>query len=230
MMRVPTGYAGTRGYGLLERYLAERRFRQAEALLGPLSANSRLLDVGCGIYPAFLLRQECEVRCGIDREIADELQSHPFGQVQLLQCDFEKDIKLPFEEAAFDVATMLAVVEHLEAGALPALMAEVRRVLRPGGRLVLTTPSGWCHALLRGLATIHVVSPVEIAEHKSVYARSRLRELLAEAGFDPAATKVGYFECLANSWVLATAAQHGRSQTVAADGLPPETAAGSSGR
>jgi len=38
---------------------------------------------------------------------------------------------LPFPPDHFDVVASLAVIEHLDPASLPALLAEVRRVLRP---------------------------------------------------------------------------------------------------
>jgi len=46
---------------------------------------------------------------------------------------------LPFKDGGFDLITMLEVIEHTESPG--RVLDEVRRVLRPGGRLVLTTPS-----------------------------------------------------------------------------------------
>lgn len=44
------------------------------------------------------------------------------------------------DEAA-DTVCMLEVVEHLDDGALDRLVGEARRILKPGGHLVLTTPN-----------------------------------------------------------------------------------------
>jgi SAM-dependent methyltransferase len=45
---------------------------------------------------------------------------------------------IPFPDGAFDIVTMLAVIEHLKDPA--PVIDEVARVLAPGGRFVLTTP------------------------------------------------------------------------------------------
>lgn len=203
-MPAKTSTSSTRGYGLLERHLAQRRFRTAEGLLHPLEPRHRLLDIGCGAHPAFLLRQACEIRCGVDREIPHEPQPPSSGRVSLGRWDLETETRLPFENGSFDVVTMLAVVEHLEESRSALLFADIGRVLRPGGRLVLTTPARWGHTLLRGMARCHLVSRVEIAEHKTSYTRERLRSLLTKAGFDPLALRSGCFECGANLWALAT--------------------------
>lgn len=51
--------------------------------------------------------------------------------------------RLPYPDGHFDVVLFCEVLEHLTNDPLAALM-EIRRVLKPGGRLVLTTPNAAC--------------------------------------------------------------------------------------
>lgn len=44
---------------------------------------------------------------------------------------------LPFEDESFEVVTMLAVLEHLNHPL--AIIKEIRRVLTPNGKLILTS-------------------------------------------------------------------------------------------
>lgn len=48
---------------------------------------------------------------------------------------------MPFADAQFDVVVMCEVVEHLEDDVLQATLAQVRRVLKAGGRLIGTLPA-----------------------------------------------------------------------------------------
>ena len=48
-------------------------------------------------------------------------------------------LALPFEDAAFDAVSAFDVIEHCEPEA--TALAEVRRVLRPGGRFVMSVPA-----------------------------------------------------------------------------------------
>lgn len=55
---------------------------------------------------------------------------------------------LPFADGRFDCVTCIEVLEHVPEGDRPAALAEMRRVLRPGGRLVLRTPHAGAFAFL----------------------------------------------------------------------------------
>lgn len=92
-------------------------------------ARGRMLDVGCGGQPYRRLFT------GVDRYIAADLP--PTRGV-----DVHADaLRLPFADGSFDAVLCNQVLEHVPAPA--TLFAEVTRVLRPGGVLLLTTPQVW---------------------------------------------------------------------------------------
>jgi ubiquinone/menaquinone biosynthesis C-methylase UbiE len=110
--------------------------RMTAALLDAAAAppGGRLLDVGCG--PGHLCAAAAErglSATGVDLAagmVERAARSHP--EIEFRRADAED---LPFADATFDAVVGAFVVNHLprpERGA-----AELRRVLRPGGRLVL---------------------------------------------------------------------------------------------
>lgn len=110
---------------------------------------------------------------------------------------------MPYEDGYFDVVTMLAVLEHIEPANVPVLIGDVRRVLKPGGVFILTTPPPWTDQLLSVMARLRLVSATEIHDHKVTYRPAEIATMLEAAGFDAGKIRTGYFELGMNIWVRA---------------------------
>ena len=95
--------------------------------------------------------------------------------------------QLPFSAGCADLVTSMDVIEHLDDD---AALADYRRVLRPGGKLLLTVPA------YQWLWSDHDVW----AAHRRRYSRRTLRAAVEQAGFRPG--RVTYF----NSFLVPPAA------------------------
>ncbi len=87
---------------------------------------------------------------------------------------------LPFEDNSFELVWASEVIEHVADTA--RWLSEARRVLVPGGRLLVTTPS---HGRLRLLVGGVERFSEPLGDHLHLYTRRSLRELLSEFGFEP---------------------------------------------
>ena len=181
----------TRGTGILESLLARIRMRAALAALPPPAPSQAILDIGCGSRPWFLLRTSFDRRVGLD-QVAPAEGAWPAG-TEMIRATLAGEMRLPFPDAAFACVTCLAVLEHLEPAGLPSLFAEMRRVLNPGGRLVLTTPHAASDPVLRALARLGLLSREEIDEHQVLFRRRDLLALLRNARFPEAGIRVRGF-------------------------------------
>ena len=101
----------------------------------------RVLDAGCGRGEVLLAaaRRGASV-AGIDyAEAAVELSRETLAEVAGADIRHGELTGLPWEQASFDRALLGDVIEHLDPEQAPVALAELRRVLRPGGRLIVHT-------------------------------------------------------------------------------------------
>lgn len=102
-----------------------------------LRPGERILDAGCGasVFPLWLASQGVRVSA-CDLFVPVSLDSLHGVEVDYVRADLRA---LPFETGAFDAVFCVSVIEHLPLDEIPCALAELRRILRPGARLLLTT-------------------------------------------------------------------------------------------
>jgi len=85
-------------------------------------------------------------------------------------------------DGSADLVISLAILEHLTDP--PHHVQEAFRLLRPGRRLILTTPSPYGKPVLEFLAyRLHVIDEAEIRDHKHYFSKREIEDLLISAGF-----------------------------------------------
>jgi SAM-dependent methyltransferase len=194
-----------RGYGPLDLFLAKQRYKVAKSKINSAGKQGRILDIGCGTYPLFLITIDFSEKYGLDKIAQIDFVGKVKEQgITLVSCEIEKEGRIPFENDYFDVVSMLAVFEHIELERLVKLHQEIYRILKPGGMYIMTTPASWSARLLSFLAKIRLISDVEIKEHKGSYNFSKISSVLQQACFEKERLRFGYFEIFMNTWVTAT--------------------------
>jgi len=194
----------TRGCGLLEGFLAMKRAEMANKLIPSELRKGRILDIGCGAYPFFLFNTSFSEKYGLDKAVQKgDFNASQKDRIHLKRYDIEQEDILPFDNGYFDVMTMLAVFEHIEPKRVVSLLKEIQRVLKPDGMFIMTTPASWTDTLLKFMAKLRLVSPVEIEEHKGTYTAQKIASMLKAGGFPKELIRYGYFECFMNIWVVA---------------------------
>ncbi len=104
-----------------------------------ISPESIILDSGCGDgYGAFLLSNHIKKVIGIDvdPEIISGARQNYSGNIRF---DLYEGRRLPYEKSVFDAITSFQVIEHVED--VDQYLLELKRVLKPGGQLFITTPN-----------------------------------------------------------------------------------------
>lgn len=104
--------------------------------------SGRWLDLGCadGGYATELLRRGAAEVIGVDAE-EDRIAAARAREMPRASFEVALAEELPFPDGHFDGVFMNEVFEHV--GDEAATLAEVARVLRPGGLLVLISPNRW---------------------------------------------------------------------------------------
>jgi 2-polyprenyl-3-methyl-5-hydroxy-6-metoxy-1,4-benzoquinol methylase len=153
-------------------------------LLDRVRAGERVLDVGCGEgrFAAELVGAGARV-VGID--VAEEplrraRARHPELDLRLVDGEGPWDLA----DASFDVVWAGEVIEHVADTA--AWLSEVRRVLRSGGSLLVSTPAVGRLALARASLSRRTFAERfdPRGDHLRFYSRETLGQLLGELGFE----------------------------------------------
>jgi ubiquinone/menaquinone biosynthesis C-methylase UbiE len=105
--------------------------------LAQLSPQARVLDIGCGAGN-FLAQIPISQKIGIDIAPTQLQFAKESTGADVLMADAGK---LPFRAASFDVVFCSEVIEHMPYASAEKMLTEIHRVLKPQGKLILTTPN-----------------------------------------------------------------------------------------
>jgi SAM-dependent methyltransferase len=151
----------------------------ALSLIGEGEGHAPLLDLGCrdGYYSEYFARRGYAVT-------SVDLDCGAYGKCRPM----DANDPFPFPDDSFDIVWCSEVIEHVRDP--EATLGEIRRVLRPSGRAILTTPNSsfWPYRLLSPFG----IHPRELQndDHKHFFS---VRDIQS---FAPAGDVLGYFPYL----------------------------------
>lgn len=179
-------------------FALRRRF-----LLERVHDGERVLDVGCGdgLFAAELAQAGARV-------VGVEVSAEALRRASTRELDLRLArpcAALELEDASFDVVWAGETIEHVIDTA--AWLSELRRVLRSGGQLLLSTPA---HTRLSMLALALSARALDAhfdprSDHLRFYSARTLARLLADFGFDEIAVRGAGGPPLARRVLLASA-------------------------
>jgi SAM-dependent methyltransferase len=151
------------------RIIADFVRRICEQLRAEGNSEPRILDIGCGTGGNLETLSGFGRAEGVDisSEALDFCRARGLNNVRQGAAE-----TLPYESESFDLVTGLDVVEHLDDDV--AGLREMRRVLRPGGRMLLFVPA---FMFLWGVQD-------DVSHHRRRYTLSGLKQKLQQAGMN----------------------------------------------
>ena len=160
----------------------------------PINPGEHVLDLGCGFgrhaFEAYRRgahvvavdrsAEEVEQVTAMFRAMAQAGEAPSSTLARAVRADL---LSLPFPDASFDVVMASEVLEHIPADEMA--MAEIARVVRPGGRVAVTVPRYWPERVCWALSQdYHDVA----GGHVRIYRGDVLAERLSRAGLVPSGT------------------------------------------
>lgn len=156
--------------------------RRIERTVGPLAGKS-VGDIGCGFDATFMRSVLTDVRTAtlVDVALAPDLVEHP--KVRAIEGQLPEALDV-VDDQTLDVVLCMSVIEHLWEP--DRTMAQMHRVLKPGGVLAVNVPSWLGKRALEYSAFKLGLSPAdEMDDHKMYYDPRDLWPLMVRAGFAP---------------------------------------------
>ena len=157
----------------------------------PIHPGEQVLDLGCGFgrhaFEAYRRgahvvavdrsTEEVEQVTSMFRAMAQTGEAPAGTLARAVRADL---LALPFPDASFDVVMASEVLEHIPADEIA--MAEIARVVRPGGRVAVTVPRFWPERVCWALSNeYHDVA----GGHVRIYRGDVLADRLSRAGLVP---------------------------------------------
>jgi len=159
----------------LQRYWQRKRFKILTDFINTEDAEQLVLDIGCGSSKVV---QSIPRVVGLDIDLK-KLRFLKKKDLQLVRGDIKA---LPFRDGLFDVVVCSEVIEHLPEGHFN--LDEIKRVLKPGGRLILGTPD-YSKKLWKIIEWFYyrLLPGAYASQHITHYTSAGLKRLLEERGF-----------------------------------------------
>ncbi|MBA3469913.1 MAG: class I SAM-dependent methyltransferase [Herpetosiphonaceae bacterium] len=188
-------------------YFRLHRYRFRDLLRALPAAPARILEIGTtpGTFTGILRRAGYEV-AGIDLFPEGRAALWQELGVEVMFCNLDEQ-PIPYADESFDAVVFSEVIEHLAGSPLRPLR-EMARVLRPGGRIVISTPNQfYFKSRMKMLGDVVLNRPFEsfsafthsmqldgpqrYYNHSRLYTMPELRWMLEQAGLKVALEHFG---------------------------------------
>lgn len=178
----------------MQRFWHRGKLMMIDKLIRPhLKAGSRLVEIGCG---AGNLLVQAAIPGSYPVALDLSMQALTFVHSRLQEAKVNGQAPggflctqaigecLPLKDASFDCVLLSEVIEHLDAP--QASIREAARVLRPGGRLLITTPNyrSFWPLMEWAVDRLNMAPKMAGEQHISRFHFSSLQRMLVELGLN----------------------------------------------
>ncbi len=174
----------------IQQFWHNTKFSQMKKYI--ISRNAKILDIGAG-PGCFLSLIEKDFKLAIVSDISFAqliFAKNKINKIDCIACDADK---LPFKKESFDYIILSEVIEHLPKENSQNILKSIRILLKPSGRLILTTPN--YKSLWPVLEFFwNFVNPVKYLEqHINKYSIKSLKQDILKSGFSGIKHSTSFF-------------------------------------
>ena len=183
----------------------------AMRISGQSPETLRLLDCGCGDgkyfhHPVSKRGLRAENVHGVEVSSRRVERCHEMGWTNARR--IEGTVPLPYEDSSFDIVNMMEVIEHIPVEQGERTLNDLRRIFRPGGVLLISTPNypikrfcDWSDALLHRKWSRLRDDPTHVTDFNDRSLRQLLERSFSEVQTRP--FKPGYlYKRTGSPWLM----------------------------
>ncbi|MEO7922345.1 MAG: methyltransferase domain-containing protein [Chitinophagaceae bacterium] len=182
--------------GRIQRFWHVTRLEESKAALAVTSGDT-VLDIGCGsgLLASFIAGNKDVKVLGIDANPSAIGFCRDTYRLPNLSFEQKTTEDIRFNENSFSRIALLEVIEHISTEQAVKLLGTIQDLLKPGGRLVISTPNKKsCWPLIEWLMDKLKLAPrMGRDQHEILYTRKKLIALAAGAGLECVSQKTLFF-------------------------------------
>ena len=143
----------------------------------------KLLDIACGPGTFISKLPNSIESCGVDiaeKQINYASTKYSKAGVSFYRCE---DASYPLDDNIFDIVTSIEFIEHVSIDSCKKNFLEMKRCLKSGGKIIITTPNYNSMWPIFEYIVSHITKENYLEQHVTHYTKKSLRKIMQDSGF-----------------------------------------------